>query len=110
MEAHQALPRTVTVPAVPSTSSMVPSTILSVALATATTQSIPNSRDTMPAWLISAPTLTTTALGWQEQRRPGWVGQRRHQDIAGRKPARIRWIENDPRTAAGDAGRAAVAP
>src|SRR5262249_61412630 len=52
---------TVTVPAVPSTSSIAPSAIRSVAPATATTQGMPSSRETITAWLMSAPTLTTTA-------------------------------------------------
>src|SRR3954462_10026417 len=53
--------RIVTVPAEPSTSIMSPSAMRSVAPATLTAQGIPSSRDTMIAWLISAPTLTTTA-------------------------------------------------
>src|SRR3954454_17829034 len=55
------LGRIVTVPAEPSTSIMSPSVMRSVAPVTLTAQGIPSSRDTMIAWLINAPTLTTTA-------------------------------------------------
>ena len=48
-------------PVDPLTLSRVPSWIISVASLTATTQGIPNSRETITAWLIWPPTLTTTA-------------------------------------------------
>ena len=53
--------QTVTVPAVPSTSTVIPVVSRSVAPSTATTHGMPSSLDTITAWLISAPTFTTTA-------------------------------------------------
>src|SRR5205814_7410843 len=52
---------TVTVPLVPSTVTVAPSGMRRVPSVTETTHGIPSSRDTMTAWLICAPTSTTTA-------------------------------------------------
>src|SRR5205814_2686759 len=52
---------TVTVPVVPSTVMVAPSAILRVASVTETTHGIPSSRETITAWVICAPTSTTTA-------------------------------------------------
>src|SRR3954468_7533975 len=51
----------VTVPAAPSTVMVAPSVIFLVASPTETTHGIPSSRDTITAWVIWAPTSTTTA-------------------------------------------------
>src|SRR3954465_2954545 len=51
----------VTVPAAPSTVMVAPSGIFLVAPVTETTHGIPSSRDTITAWVIWAPTSTTTA-------------------------------------------------
>src|SRR5690242_9934839 len=51
---------TVTSPFVPSTRTVAPLRILRVAPVTDTTQGMPSSLDTMTAWLIWAPTSTTT--------------------------------------------------
>src|SRR3954470_6720343 len=51
----------VTVPAAPSTVMVAPSVIFLVAPVTETTHGIPSSRDTITAWVIWAPTSTTTA-------------------------------------------------
>jgi hypothetical protein len=46
---------------------------------------------------------------WKKQRRPGWVGQRCDQNIAGIEAVRVRRVEHDAGAAARDAGRAAIA-
>src|SRR5256885_16947921 len=51
----------VTVPAAPSTVIIAPSGIFLVASVTDTTHGMPSSRDTITAWVIWAPTSTTTA-------------------------------------------------
>ena len=96
-------------PVSPSTRTRAPSGMDRVAPVAETTQGMPSSRLTITAWLSGAPDVDDDGGRRHEQRRPGRVGDRRHEHVAGIEGARVGRVEHDARHAL-DHARAARDP